>query len=166
MTEPAGKSYVIRLNDKPEDWVPLLSTNETIPRRQLSADSDTYKFGSLSANYWNRSVVWYDTASQRAGRIVTVDINTTSTSVIGFGSKGVSQRPPRKYRLGSTNWRHQSWGSQKSLLKSTVKLKSEYQLTTVLRIADYSQKLDLHVSVLITPALARHQQYFSVSHGN
>ncbi len=78
--------------EKPEDWVPLLVANETVRSRRFSIDSDTYKFGSLSANYGNRSVVWYDTAVKRVGRIITMDINTTLLSVAGYGSTRVSRR--------------------------------------------------------------------------
>ncbi len=74
----------------PETWIPQVEAGENVQNRSLTQSSLSLEFGALSANYWARSVVWYDTASQQSGRLAVVNLNTTSANVITMASSQVS----------------------------------------------------------------------------
>lgn len=66
----------------PETWVPLVEAGDDIQHSNLNAQTQSFLFGDLAANYWYSSVVWYDTVSPQSGRVVVVDLNATNPNAI------------------------------------------------------------------------------------
>ncbi len=85
-------SHIFAIEGDPENWVPRLEAGENVGLRREPIS--TYAFHALSANYWNTSMVWYDTSSLIGGRIMgdkTSSIWNRAYVIVTQGSSQVCQ---------------------------------------------------------------------------